>query len=245
MKKIATMLCAMLLASSVALAAGPGPFYAKGSMYCVPGCWNADGGNLLSLASGVWSGSVVCDNNSVPNPSFPGRHEFKIANLDWSESYSPWCNLWVHTYMGEVVYYTLDTNVYADGWLPAQDIVWTDHYAPPGTTFSVIGSAPETGSWGTDTPANLIGTIWTRVLTIATPGAYEAKFRATGTWDIMNIGSEGAGAPCGANLGYTTTVDNTDVKFEFNSATGRARVSVLGPTPTLNTTWGKVKTLYR
>ncbi|MBI5710749.1 MAG: hypothetical protein HZC42_10665 [Candidatus Eisenbacteria bacterium] len=239
MKKIATMLCAMLLASSIALAAGPGPFYAKGDMYCAPGCWNADGGNLLSLAAGVWSGPVATDQG-------PGRHEFKIANLDWSENYFPWCNLWVHTSgPGDVVHFSLDTNVYGDGWLPNQDIVWSDHYAPPGTTFEVIGSAPETGGWAFGTPANLIGTVWTRVLTIATAGANEAKFRATGTWDVCNIGSEGAGAPCGANLAYTTVVDNTDVKFEFNSATGRARVTVLGPTPTLNTTWGKVKTLYR
>jgi len=87
--------------------------------------------------------------------------------------------------------------------------------------------------------------IWTKVVTVATPGSYEGKFRATGSWDVCNIGSEGAGAPCGANLAYTTTVPNTDVRFQFNPATGRARVDVLGVTPASTTSFGQLKLRYR
>lgn len=240
MRKTATLVLALMLVATAAFAAGAGPFYAKGDFYCAPGCWNSDAGNLLTFnaGTGIWSGVVTCDQAY-------GRHEFKIANADWSESYFPWCNLWVHCGTGDQVTFTLDTNVYADGWFPTQDIVWSSHFAPPGTTFEVIGGAPETGSWGSGTPATLLGSVWTLSTPIATPGSYEAKFRATGTWDICNIGTEGAGAPCGANLQYTTTVANEFVTFEFNQATGRARVFNGSPVPALKGTWGQVKTLYR
>ncbi len=242
MKKTATALLALLLASSFAVsafAAGPGPFYAKGSYYAgTAGTWNFDAGNTMTLSGGVWTATVTADQAFA-------RHEFKVANADWSESYFGPCNLWVHCGTGDVVTFTLDTNVYADGWLPAQDIVWSSHYAPAGTTFEVIGGAPETGSWGSGVPATLVGNIWTRVVTIATPGSYEGKFRATGTWDVCNVGSEGAAAPCGGNLAYTTTVANSDVRFEFNRATGRARVEVLGATPANSKSFGHLKVMYR
>lgn len=240
MRKTATLVLALMLVATAAFAAGAGPFYAKGDFYCAPGCWNADAGNLLTFnaGTGIWSGVVTCDQAYA-------RHEFKIANWDWSESYFPWCNLWVHCGNGDQVTFTLDTNVYADGWFPTQDIVWSSHFAPPGTTFEVIGGAPETGSWGSGTAATLIGTVWTLSTPIATPGSYEAKFRATGTWDVCNIGTEGAGAPCGANLQYTTTAANEFVTFEFNQATGRARVFNGSPVPAVQGSWGQVKTLYR
>lgn len=242
MKKTATALLALLLASSFAVsafAAGPGPFWVKGDYYAgTVGTWNADAGNAMTLSGGVWSATVTADQAY-------GRHEFKVANADWSESYYPYCNLWVHCGTGDAVTFTLDTNVYADGWLPAQDIVWSTHAFPAGTTFEVIGGAPETGSWGSGAAASLVGGIWTSVLTIATPGSYEAKFRATGTWDVCNIGSEGAGAPCGGNLAYTTAVPNTDVRFQFNPATGRARAEVLGVTPASTTSFGQLKLRYR
>jgi hypothetical protein len=243
MKKLVTSVLALTLAVAsvtAAFAAGPGPFYVKGDYYAGSvGTWNFDAGNTMTLAGGVWSATVTSDQGG-------GRHEWKAAVADWSESYFPWCNNWVHTFgPGDVVTFTLDTNVYADGWLPAQDIVWSDHFAPPGTTFEVIGGAPETGSWGSGVAAAQLGTVWTRILTIATPGSYEAKFRATGSWDICNVGSEGAGAPCGANLTYATSTPNQDVKFEFNQATGRARVTVENPVPTNNRSWGAVKSIYR
>lgn len=248
MKRVATLLFTALLAIGLAGAAFAGPWYAKGDMYCGPGCWNFDGGNELfddglhgdgAAGDGIFAGTVVTS-------ELGGRHEFKIALADWSESHFPHCNLWVHTSgPGDAVLFTFDSNTYADGWLPASNIVWTDHYAPPGTTFEVIGGAPETGSWGSGVPATLAGGIWSKLVTIGAPGSYEAKFRATGTWDIMNLGNEGAGAPCGGNLAYTTTVANQDVLFEFNTATGRTRVTVQNPTDATKRSWGQLKTLYR
>lgn len=241
MRKTATLLLALMLVSTAAFAAGAGPFYAKGDYYAgTVGTWNGDAGNQLTYDSGtgIWSGVVTCDQAY-------GRHEFKIANADWSESYSPYCNLWVHCGTGDQVLFTLDGNTYADGWFPTTNIAWSDHYAPVGTTFEVIGGAPETGSWGSGTAASLVGGIWTLAIGIATPGSYEAKFRATGTWDVCNVGTEGAGAPCGANLQYTTLTANELVTFQFNPATGRTRVVNGSVVPALKGSWGQVKTLYR
>lgn len=248
MKRIVTAILTVAFAAGLAGAAAAGPWFAKGDMYCAPGCWNYDSGNELfddglhgdgAAGDGKFGGSVATDQPG-------GRREFKIALADWSQSHFPWCNLWVHTAgPGDVVHFTLDTNTYADGWWPQSNIVWTDHYAPPGTTFEVIGGAPETGSWGSGVPAALIGTVWTRLVTIGTPGSYEAKFRATGTWDILNLGTEGAGAPCGANLQYTTSLPNQDVLFEFNTTNGRTRVTVVDPTHAARRTWGQVKSIYR
>ena len=43
---------------------------------------------------------------------------------------------------------------------------------------------------------------------------------------------------------FTTTVPNSEVRFEFNPATGRTRVTVGNPVPTEEATWGQVKALY-
>jgi len=49
-----------------------------------------------------------------------GRHEFKVANEDWSVNYPPSGNSWLDTTApDEVVTVTFDTNLYDDGWLPA------------------------------------------------------------------------------------------------------------------------------
>jgi hypothetical protein len=251
MKKVTPVLLALLLASSfvaTAFAAGPGPWYAKGSYYAgTAGTWNFDAGNTLNddgLAGDAVAGDGIFTAIVVADQGF-ARHEFKIANADWSESYFGPCNLWVHCGVGDAVRFTFDTNTHVDGWMPEMNIVWSDHAYPAGTAFEVIGSAPETGSWNSGVPATLVGTVWTRVVTIATAGSYAAKFRAVGTWDLCNIGSEGAGAPCGADLPYMTLLDNTDVLFQFDSATGRARATVLGVTPAAPTTFGRLKTLYR
>jgi hypothetical protein len=250
-KKTATLLLALLLASSfaaAAFAAGPGPWWVKGSYYCAPGCWNGDAGNLMydDGTNGDMTGGDGIFTAVVTSDQAAGRHEFKVANEDWSESYYPHCNLWVHTSgPGDVVTFWFDTNVYADGWYPTQDFVWSDHAYPPGTTFEVMGSAPETGEWTTGVAATLDGFYWTLCLYIATPGTYEAKFRATGDWEICNIGNEGAAAPCGGNLQYTTTYADEPVTLLFDTRTGRATVEQPGPTPAQLGSWGKLKSLYR
>ena len=242
MKRVATLVFAVL-ALAIPAAVFAGPWFVPGG-YMTP-AWSFVPENEMfddglhgdgAAADGVFGASVLSDQ--------VGRQEFKVALSDWSQSYFGPCNLWVHVNPGETVLFTFNTNAHGDGWLPDQNIVWSDHYAPAGTTFEVIGGAPETGSWGSGVAANLAGGIWTKTIVIAAPGAYEAKFRATGSWDVCNVGTEGAGAPCGANMMYTTVMPNSEVRFEFNTATGRTRVTVGNPVPTEPTSWGHVKALY-
>jgi len=247
MKTATSLLLTLAAAVTLTGTALAGPWYAKGDFYCPPGCWNFDGGNELfddglhgdgAAGDGVFGASVLSDAVG------PIKKEFKIALDDWSTSY-PGSNAWVYIDAAPTtVHFTLDTNAHGDGWLPDQNIVWLDHAFPAGTTFEVIGSAAETGSWTSGVAATLVGDIWNLVVTIAAPGNYEAKFRATGTWDVLNMGANGLD-PGGANLTYTTAVPNTDVQFEFDQSTGRVRVSVLGATPTAQRSWGRVKVMYR
>lgn len=235
MKKIATLVSAMLLVSAVAaMASGPGPFFARGSYYDAG--WSADAGNAMTLSAGVWSAAVA-------SPMAAGYYEGKVAVGDWSESYNA-SNMpvWISG-PGDIVTWTFDTNVHADGWLPAQDIAMNDHAIPAGTTFEVIGSAPETGSWTTGVAGALGGDIWSVSIVIGTPGTYDVKWRKTGDWGL-NVGSDGIGTNAN-NASYTTTVANQPVLFRFNQRTGRIKIDVGGVTPTKLGTWGGLKALYR
>jgi hypothetical protein len=238
MKKFVTSVLAFTLAVasvSVAFASGPGPFYGRGGYY--DGGWSADAGNLLSLSAGVWGGAVT-------SPMAAGYYEGKIAVGDWSESY-PNSNQTVFiSGPGDIVNWTFDTNVHADGWLPATDIAMNDHAIPAGTTFEVIGAAPETGAWGFGIACTLVGDVWSVEIPIAAPGSYDVKFRKTGDWGL-NVGTDGVGTNSN-NANYTTTLPNEPVLFEFNQSSGRIRVTVGGGVvPTSNRTWGSVKQLYR
>jgi hypothetical protein len=238
MKKIATIALALLAFSAVAAsAAGPGPFYAKGSYYAgTAGIWQGDAGNLMTLSAGIWSAAVASD-------QAPGAYQGKVAIADWSESY-PASNQPVNIgATGEIVNWTLDTNTYADGWSPSTSIVMNDHMIPAGTTFEVIGAAPETGSWGSGVAAVLGGDIWSVQISIGTPGTYDVKFRKTGDWGI-NVGSDGVGTNSN-NYSYTTSTPNELMLFQFNQKTGRMRVVPGGVTPTHSTTFGGIKALYR
>ncbi len=236
MKKFVTsMLFLALATASVAYASGPGPFYARGGYYDAG--WSADAGNLLTLSGGVWSADVA-------SPMAAGYYEGKIAVGDWSESY-PNSNQPVFiSGPGDIVHWTFDTNVYADGWLPATDIAYNDHAVAPGMTFEVIGAAPETGGWASGVAATLNGDVWEVEIPIAAPGTYDVKFRKTGDWSI-NVGADGYGTNSN-NASYTTTMVNEPVLFQFNQATGRMRCLVGGfATPTHDTTWGRLKSLFR
>ncbi|MCC6348203.1 MAG: hypothetical protein IT347_01255 [Candidatus Eisenbacteria bacterium] len=233
-KMVTTMIALALLGAGVALAAGPGPFYGRGGYY--DAAWSADSGNLLTLSAGVWTGAAT-------SPMAAGYYEGKIAVADWSESY-PNSNQPVFiSGPGDIVHWTLDTNVYSDGWSPSTNIAYNDHMVAPGTTFEVIGSAPETGAWSTGVAATLVGDIWGVEIPIAAAGSYEVKFRKTGDWSI-NAGADGYGTNSG-NLAYTTLVPNEPVLFQFNQVTGRVRAVVGGVTPTHSGTWGRLKSLYR
>jgi hypothetical protein len=251
-----TLVTLLLAAGALAVAATPaepaGPYYARGAHYAGSGgTWSADAGNQLhddgihgdgGAGDGVYGAFVVSDQPL-------GAYGFKIANADWSELWPhhpayPLSNAVVWTVgPGDVVHFRLDTNV-PDGWQPAWPAVATDQFAPPGTPFEIIGSAPETGAWNFGVPAKQFGSLWRTTLTIATPGSHEFKFRATGTWDVCNFGVH-YNMFIGENFTYATTIPDSEVLFELDTATGRGRAVELATTPVTRSTWGRVKALYR
>ncbi|MBK7367324.1 MAG: hypothetical protein IPJ04_05260 [Candidatus Eisenbacteria bacterium] len=232
MKKIATIVSALMLVSAVsAYASGPGPFYAPGD-YVSPNWTPGDPSCALSLSAGVWSGSIAASVGA-------GTYQGKVAVAGWSESY-PASNVALFiTGSGESIAWTFDTNTYADGWLPATDIVLTDHSYPAGITWEAIGAAPETGGWGSGVAMTQSGNIWSVTVNIASVGSYDVKWRKTGDWSL-NVGTDGVGTNAN-NFNYTTTVPNQPVTFQFNQATGRSRIVVGGVPGTSNRTWGQVK----
>ncbi|MFN8588942.1 MAG: hypothetical protein U0704_14210 [Candidatus Eisenbacteria bacterium] len=232
MKKIATLTAALLLVSAVsAFASGPGPFYAPGD-YVTPNWTPGDPSCALSNTAGVWTGNVAASVGA-------GTYFAKVAVAGWSESYPNSNTPLFFNGSGEIVWWSFDTNVHADGWLPAQDIVISDHSIPSWMTFEVIGAAPETGGWGSGVAMTKTGNIWAATINIGSVGTYEVKFRKTGDWGV-NVGTDGYGTN-GANFSYTTTVPNQPVTFEFNAATGRSRITVGAVVGTTNRTWGQVK----
>ena len=139
---------------------------------------------------------------------------------------------------------TLDTNFYADEWIPNENIAWTSQPMPPGSVLEVIGGAPEIGSWGAGVVATQAGPVWSLEVSVATPGFYEYKWRANGNWDDFVFGLDGA-ASAGGNLGFETTQPDETVRFELNVDTGRARVVYENTVSIDPATWSSIKADYR
>lgn len=248
---------ALACAVSLALLAGPaaaaGPFYARGAYYAGSGApWDYDAGNQLhddglhgdgAAGDGVYAASVVADQGA-------GIYGFKIANADWSELYPhqpffPLSNARVAIEgPGDVVFFRLDTNAEPDGWIPASNAVATDQPAPPGVSYEVIGSAPETGAWTSGVPAPQVDSFLVAEIPIANPGAYAFKFRVVGTWDVCNFGAH-YNMHDGDDFAYVTEKPGAIVRFEMNLRTGRGRALELPPSPVEATTWGRIKGAYR
>jgi hypothetical protein len=252
------LLLALVLIPSAALA---GPWYVRGDFYCHPGindpapgstCWGWDAGNEMfddGLHGDGFAGDGVFGADIVSTEP-AGRHEWKVALPNWSEAYPtvpafPLANAVVFTNgPGDVIHFTFDTRFLPGEWHPFFNSVATDHHLPPGTTLELIGSAAEIGNWNFGVPLSKVGNRWQRFVTIATPGVYEFKFRATGTWDIAGFGYDYSNTS-GRNGFLETILPNTDVFFQFDEPTGRIRAIELGPTPALLSTWGRLKASYR
>ena len=257
MKRAYSMLVATLLLVAVgANAQAPGPYYARGTVYCsteLLGTTPPDScygyGDAVQLfddgahgdgtaGDGVYGVDVVCN-------SAPGLQQFKIANADWTFAEptvlsQPFVNgrAWVGG-PGDVVHFRLDFSPPGGGWLP--DIaVANDHGYPAGATLELMGSAPELGVWNSGLDADHIGTLWQRIVTIATPGSYEFKFRVQGSWNLSNFGLD-YNNDFGRNGSFTTTAPDTEMLIQFDELTGRIRAIDNGSTATVRRSWGQLK----
>jgi hypothetical protein len=244
----------------VAATLGVGPafaenYHARGTFYAGTGeTWGFDAGNQLfddglhgddAAGDGIYAADVIPDQDGV-------FHEWKIANEDWTENYPnhpthPMANAILYLLNpGETIHFHLDTNTRGEGWQPAAYAVACSHFTIPlpGYEFELIGSAPELGAWETGIPVVMEEDLWTARTTIASPGAYEFKFRVIGTWDYCNLGVH-YNMFYGDNFTFETEAPDIMVRFEFDPHDGRARAVCEGSVKTELASWGSLKGLYR
>lgn len=248
MKKVTVLAAAAAFALTATAPAFAGPWFAKGSYFAgVAGAWNSDVGNEMfddGTNGDVANGDGI-HTRVVTTDQAPGKYEWKAALDDWSVSHPISSNQWVYVNsMGEQITMTLDTNVYADGWIPDTNIAWSSNPWPTGSTPEVIGGAPAIGDWGSGVSAVLVGDIWSVSATFATAGSYEYKWRANGNWDDFVLGNDGA-ATFGGNLIVDVLNDGDTMTFELNQATGRARVMEENTVSVDATSWSDAKAMYR
>ena len=159
-----------------------------------------------------------------------GRSEFKVTLDDWSTNY-PASNSWiVTTTSNQVVFFTFDSNIHGDGWLPDVNIVNADDQAPPTSDVVAVGDHNGWNNAGTEVMHDdgldgdwLAGDgIYAWHAVIATPGSYSWKATLTGTWDAWGSDNRAINS---ANAGYSTSSANEDVYFYFDSNTGRVNTT--------------------
>jgi len=257
---LSIVIAAGVLVAASASAQAPGPYYARSTVYCSSSLLGASPpdycygyGDAVMLfddgahgdgadGDGVYGADIVCN-------GAPGFQQFKIANADWtfaepSASSAPLVNgrVWVSG-PGDVVHFRLDFSPPGGGWLPAIAVA-NDHSYPAGMELELMGSAPELGSWNVGQPAAHVGSIWQRVVTIATPGLHEYKFRVAGTWAYSNFGLD-YNNNFGRNGSFTTIAPATEMLIQFDELSGRIRAIPNSITPVLRRSWGQLKSHYR
>ena len=248
------------LIASTSFAQAPGPYYARGTVYCSsellgtgPPDYCYGYGDAVQLyddgahgdgaaGDGIYGADVTCNTGA-------GMQQFKIANADWtfaepSSPIDPFVNgrVWVSG-PGDVVHFRLDTATPDPGWLPVIAVA-NDHGYPAGAALELMGSAPELGAWGVGLAADHFGSIWQRIVTIASPGTYEYKFRVLGSWNFSNFGLD-YNNNFGRNGSFTTLTPNTEMLIQFDEQSGRIRAIDNTSTPTRQRSWGQLKARMR
>lgn len=135
--------------------------------------WDAGANPMVETASGsdIWTATFTVGANE--------RHEFKITDGTWDNSY-PGPNSWFYADADGNITITYDGNTYADGWMPSVDR---------------IGLSADTGSWtvagdfqgwdntaGNMTPMGGGKYSFSQALTA---GEYYFKAVVTGSWDSI------------------------------------------------------------
>ena len=151
-----------------------------------------------------------------------GRHEFKVANEDWSISYPGSGNSWLDTTTpSELVTVTFDINLYSDGWLPSINVIAVS--TEPGT-WTAVGDWQGWNNADPTTSMSALGNgVYELVTTLGTPGSYQYKAVKSGTWDA--IGADGRGTNA-STATFDTTIVDQQVTFRLDALLGRIQVEV-------------------
>ena len=179
--------------------------------------WNAAGNIMTDLGGGIWKADLG---------NVPGRHEFKITDGTWNNSF-PGPNSWLYSDSAGNITIGYDINTYADGWSPtterlslsADSVGWT----AVGDWQSQVGGT----DWTNNNPFTAMlpqgGGIYRLQATLA-PGNYNWKAVVTGSWDSISWDNRSVNT---ANWGFTVDALNPTVIFSVNALAGTVKYELV------------------
>ena len=258
MNRTALQLAALALLETTS-AAFAQPWYARGAFYSAanelgqPGLWGADSGNEVR-DDGIGGDAVASDgifSRLITTAVGPGRYEFKIGNLDWSDDAPTGFNIncVIETFVAnDQVLVTFDTNTYLDGRIPQTRMVWSDRLVQPLQGWYVVGDIPELGAWDPmlGVLAYPTGTgLFSATVYIGAAGPAQYKWTADRQWIYQEVGGQGFSIrDTNHNVPMLATAPGF-YEFLMDPSAGRVFVRPGGPTAVEATSWGRVKALYR
>ncbi|MBN1510951.1 MAG: PEP-CTERM sorting domain-containing protein [Phycisphaerae bacterium] len=172
-----------------------------------------------------WGATPMTDNLdgtfSITVTGTPGtftawKHSQAPDTWDWPGS----GNSWAYFDGDGNLTITLDTNVYADGWMNTEKRVNISHDGV--SQWAAVG---DFNGWNNNDSAMYMsavgGGVYEVQATIATPGEHWYKAVSAGSWDAIGADARSVNAD---NLGFTTTVADEVVIFQVKPLEGVVRV---------------------
>ncbi|MCB9853616.1 MAG: PEP-CTERM sorting domain-containing protein [Phycisphaerales bacterium] len=189
--------------------------------------WDVNGNAMTETfgGSGIWDYSWT----GTPN----NRELFDIISLpgNWDSKVHPAGNQWAYGDGTGSNTLTLDTNTYADGWLPDTNRVKVAF--EPNTSWTATGSfqsqvgGSDWDNGNINTPmADQGGGIFKFEATLA-PGNYAWKPVVTGSWDSISTNSRNVNTN---NIDFTTDAVNNHVEMWVDVLNGTVK-TVITPEP--------------
>lgn len=188
--------------------------------------WDPNSNPMTDIGGGIWELSLT---GLVANSKF----EFKVLDIagDW-DSYvnlPDISNSWGYSDGTGNMTIRLDTNSLGNGWLKDSNRIIL---ANDVTSWNVVGSfmdeAGGTADWQNGDPlftmTDLGGGVYGYTAIISTPGSYEWKAVATGSWDA--IGTQGRTVNAWS-WNFDTIVANQAVDFFVDTSTGSIFMSTI------------------
>lgn len=209
-------------------------WYAPGNYY-EPSWTFHDGIKMTNIGGGLYL--------LVTTVANPGHYQWKVSQLNWQSPHPPGMqnSYFTTSISGQTVWMYFDTNYYADGFQPAQYLVYTDITSFGSHLYVAVGDWQDVdlnspgGDWDPSTTRQLMrddglngdltagDNIYTYVAIITTAGTYLYHVALDGGW-LMQIGADGKSQD-GTNLPFTVLVAGDTVRFECEVIKGRIKVT--------------------
>ncbi len=224
MKKLATVLLIVLLASPAVGQTITTP-HVTGTLQS-PSQWDPAADPMVETAPGslIWELSFT---GLTPG----NREEYKITDGTWGNTLPLPGNSWLYADGAGDVTITYDANTYADGWSPDFDRFGLNTDVGAWTAVGSWQSQVGGGDWDNANPFTAMapqgGGIY-MMEAVLTPGNYDWKAVATGSWDAISWDARSVNS---ANWSFTTDAVNDTARFWVDSFTGTAKLEVV-PEPT-------------